>query len=346
MSTIPGPQAIPGPQSDPGHPVLDLIRRRRDARSQPGARADGYRLGVAVEGGGMRGVVSAAMLVALTDCGVRPCFDLVIGTSAGAISGAYFLTDTGWEALGVYFQELLTPEFISLRRLVGRRPVLSLEFLLESVLKGTRPLDWQAVLDSPIPLHVTVGSLDTLQPILLSGLDSPAQLQTALRAAACLPLLAEGPIPWHGDRLVDAGTLDGHPVRHAKELGCTHVLALSTRATGGRSRTPMPLERQVARRLERLQAGLGAAYLSKLAGYGEDKDLLAEASRSGAGDPLMFEIAPPPGVDLPSRLEREPDILLAAGIAGYEAAASAITGRPIRASLRLVPHPSTPLWDT
>lgn len=327
------------------HPVLDLIRRRRASGSQPGARTDGHRLGVAVEGGGMRGVISAAMLVALTDCGVRECFDLVIGTSAGAISGAYFLTDTGWEALGVYFQELLTTDFISLRRVVGRRPVLSLEFLLESVLKGTRPLDWQAVLDSPIPLHITVGSLDTLRPILLSNLDSPEELQTALRAAACLPLLAEGPIPWRGDRLVDAGALDGHPVRHAKTLGCTHVLSLSTRAIRGRSSTPLTLERHVARRLERLQAGLGAAYLSKLAGYGQDKDMLAEASRTGTGDPLMLEIAPPGDMALPSRLEREPEILLAGAMAGYEAAASTMTGHAVRASLRLVPHPSTPLWD-
>ena len=47
------------------HPVVELIRRRAEQRSEPGSRQDAHRLALVVEGGGMRGVVSAGMTSAL-----------------------------------------------------------------------------------------------------------------------------------------------------------------------------------------------------------------------------------------------------------------------------------------
>ncbi len=38
------------------HPVTQILYRRRDEGSLPGARADGCRVGLVVEGGGMRGL--------------------------------------------------------------------------------------------------------------------------------------------------------------------------------------------------------------------------------------------------------------------------------------------------
>ena len=47
-----------------GHPVVQAIRRRRDEGSKPGRRTDGRRIALVIEGGGMRGVVSAGMTAA------------------------------------------------------------------------------------------------------------------------------------------------------------------------------------------------------------------------------------------------------------------------------------------
>jgi predicted acylesterase/phospholipase RssA len=76
---------------DPDHPVLMLLRRRHQDRSTPGKRPseDRAKLGLAVEGGGMRGVVSAAMLAALEDLGYADVFDALYASSSGAINCAY-----------------------------------------------------------------------------------------------------------------------------------------------------------------------------------------------------------------------------------------------------------------
>jgi len=49
------------PSDGPIHPVLQALLERKRIGSLPGARSDGMRIGLAVEGGGMKGVISAAM---------------------------------------------------------------------------------------------------------------------------------------------------------------------------------------------------------------------------------------------------------------------------------------------
>lgn len=84
--------AAAGPQIDTSHATLQLIRRRLMERSRPGARTDGFKLGLVVEGGGMRGCVSGGGLQAMHDLGMRDVFDAVYGSSAGAINSTYFLS--------------------------------------------------------------------------------------------------------------------------------------------------------------------------------------------------------------------------------------------------------------
>lgn len=60
---------------DVNHPVLALLRQRRKVRSIPGKRSDEAKVGLAVEGGGMRGVVSARILTTLDDLGFAEAID-------------------------------------------------------------------------------------------------------------------------------------------------------------------------------------------------------------------------------------------------------------------------------
>ena len=82
--------ALPAPELLQ-HPVLTALQERRRTRSKPGARQDGYKIALAVEGGGLRGSVSAGMASALAHLGAEDAFDMVLGSSAGSIIGAYFV---------------------------------------------------------------------------------------------------------------------------------------------------------------------------------------------------------------------------------------------------------------
>jgi predicted patatin/cPLA2 family phospholipase len=72
--------------------VLAALKRRLRDGTKPGSRAahDTMKIGLAVEGGGMKGVVSAGACGELLRLGMYDCFDAVYGSSAGAMNLTYF----------------------------------------------------------------------------------------------------------------------------------------------------------------------------------------------------------------------------------------------------------------
>lgn len=72
----PQQQQLGGPG---GHPVLRLLLSRLQDGSGPRSRGDNFKLGLVVEGGGMRGIVTGAMLMGLQDMGMLNVFDAVYG---------------------------------------------------------------------------------------------------------------------------------------------------------------------------------------------------------------------------------------------------------------------------
>ena len=74
------------------HAVVQLLAQRfQDPNSFPGDRNDPYQLALCLEGGGMRGAVSAGMAAAIASLGLTNCFDSVYGSSAGSVIGAYMV---------------------------------------------------------------------------------------------------------------------------------------------------------------------------------------------------------------------------------------------------------------
>jgi predicted acylesterase/phospholipase RssA len=76
------------------HPVVEAVMSRWKANSKPGQRAYGdvNKIALSIEGGGMRGCVSAGATAALNILGIHDTIDVVYGSSAGAMIGAYFIS--------------------------------------------------------------------------------------------------------------------------------------------------------------------------------------------------------------------------------------------------------------
>ena len=94
------------------HPVIEAVVARWKARSTPKSRleeadkhGDNNKIAVAIEGGGMRGCVSAGATAALHYLGLTDSVDVVYGSSAGSMIGAYFCTRQP-EGMGIYYKTL------------------------------------------------------------------------------------------------------------------------------------------------------------------------------------------------------------------------------------------------
>ena len=215
------------------HDVLRVIEGRARSGSRPGHRDDGLRIALSIEGGGMRGTVSAGMALALYERGLLPAFDAVYGSSAGAISGAWLVSSDpeglrGW-ADPDYARSLIRWS-APLHRRPRRRPVVDVETLIEVLYQTEFPMDFASILTSPIEYHplatdTATGESTDLRPLITDA----AELRLALRASASLPFLAGPPIELHDRRFYDAGVAESIPFRTPLAQGATHILVLRSR---------------------------------------------------------------------------------------------------------------------
>ena len=306
------------------HPVLEALRRRRDRGHTAAHPADDLRIGLAVEGGGIRGVVSAAMLCALEDLGLSQAFDAVYATSAGAINSAYFLDGGSWYPLSIYYDDLTTRRFVDFRRAL-RGHILDLDYVFDIIDHG-KPLGYEKVISSPTPLHVAVTLVDELRTEVATGFTSREELRTALLAGAWLPIALRGTADYHGRRALDGGVLTPHPYRLALEDGCTHVLSLSTRPIRPPAERRLPARRYVVRHLDRIRPGLGAAYDRAMIRYREERRMLQRRMLEPGEAPWVLDLAPLPWMQEVKRHEIDSGRILAGARGAYEVMHCAVEG--------------------
>ncbi len=179
--------ALAGPAAS--HEVLRALAARAREGSQPGARDDALRIALVIEGGGMRGILSGGMALALAELGLVPAFDAIYGASAGAITGAWLLSRP--EGLLGWSEPAYVRTLIRRTAPLRGRPLADVRALIEDLYQTTFPMDFAAVLASPVEFHPLATDAATGQSTdLYPFIGNEAELRLALRASAALPLLA------------------------------------------------------------------------------------------------------------------------------------------------------------
>lgn len=311
---------LPLPNDDE---VLRALLRRRDT----GDRSDGHRIALVVSGGGMRGVYAGGMAHALDDAGLGGCFDVVYGSSAGAYIGAALLLGDGRGAAHIFFEDMACRAFIDPRRLRTRRPMVSLDHLLGHILAVAKPLPWERLRDSPVPLRVIATAADDLTAHVLEP-TTVDEWRLALRATAAIPFLAGRPVTLHGRRWIDGSVAEPLAVPRALRDGATHVLALVNRTLPEmRGTDPGTGPARWARALDRLAPGLGSM-AHESARHGPTLAVLDDAGHPSRTGVHLLAVLPTDDVGVrglttdPARVERAARI----GHASLTAALARVTG--------------------
>jgi predicted patatin/cPLA2 family phospholipase len=269
-----------------------------------------------VEGGAMRGVISAGMVSALEALGLVDTFDAVYGSSAGALNAAYFLAGQAAIGTAIYYEDINTYRFIDLRRSLRRRPILNLEFLMGDVLRRRKRLDIERVLAASAPLSILATDAATATATRFQNFADEADLIGAMRASATMPIVAGGPVVFRGGRYFDASLTEPIPVPTAEADGYTHLLVLLTRPDA-EPRSLSALDRLfVIPRLRRLSPTLAARFIDRSEPYATLLRCI-DAGIGPKGRAVVQGIRPPPPTI--SNLERRRSRLVAGAERGYRA---------------------------
>jgi predicted patatin/cPLA2 family phospholipase len=296
------------------HPVSEVLRERAASGSTPGARRDRHRVALALEGGGMRGVVSAGMAAALERLGLTASFDLVVGSSAGAINGGALVAGVAGGCVAAYHGPFASRSFVNPVRVMWGRPVIDVDYVLgydSATLDAARH---ERALASPIALHCVAVDVDTAAAVDLYGMRSKRDLWDALLASSRMPWAGGAPVQFAGRRYVDGGLASPIPVAEALAAGATHVLALQTRPYGVPRKSASRLaDRFIERHLRQLNPALVTLYRERVDCYEQTVDDIARRSLDvAAGPPHVLGLRPPAGTPVVGQLERRPAILAAA----------------------------------
>lgn len=295
-------------------------------------RSDGYKLAIAVEGGGMRGVLSSGMLLALEQLGMRPCFDFIVGTSAGALSAAFFVAELATEGSVLFYSDLNTAPFLDRRRLLRGGPAVDLDYLIGSAARQ-RGLVFADINASDLLLYATVSPVDPDNPSRVFRVyGSNKRIASVLTATASLPVLAGDSRPVDDERYVDGGLHEQIPWRTAASLGATHLLVLPSRPVTAEDELSSGsfVERIAVNRVVKMRHGGHVADL--VAQLPERATQQMWSLRAIAdGDAVMLDqgedhwdghlelIDVPTSVELPSRLESQRPKLVDGLVAGAQA---------------------------
>lgn len=117
------------------NPVFQLMKDRKLEKSKVWDRTDGQKLGVVIEGGSHRAVVSAAFLLELLAMGYRDSIDVLYGESVGACNGAVFASGQLPEAIKTYWQLVNNLAFINPLRIAIGRPMVDINFFMTQLEK-------------------------------------------------------------------------------------------------------------------------------------------------------------------------------------------------------------------
>ncbi len=201
-----------------------------------------------LSGGGARGLAHIGALEVFLDRGIA--FDLVVGTSMGAIVGALFASGKTPEEILALARK--TP-WLALLGLSPREGIFSRK-KLSAFLAEHLPERFE---DLSLPLVVTAVELGRGRPLYLRE----GGLVSAVLASAAYPgLLA--PVEREGVLLVDGGVLDNLPVDAARFLGAEEVYAVDVSAGFGEEAPSKNLLGVARRAVELMQAQLTAVRLA------------------------------------------------------------------------------------
>lgn len=321
------------------HAVTEVLAARRAAGSGPLDRDDGHRVVLAIEGGGSRATYSSGMVLALEELGLARCFDAVYGASAGALAGSWLVAGQAAQCCAGWWRPGLMDRVTNPARGLRGRPVVDVEYLINTVGEHVVPLRWDAVLAAEVLLHPVATDVETGDPVdLHDEITDPETLKLALRASACVPLLAGLPIEFAGRRLVDAAVAEPIPFHTAVRQDATHVLVLRTRRADQAAIDATRMEKALVSRLGASRVpGLVQVLGSRLEGRRADDGLLARASTDAEGVGVrvdgrdgvhLLEVRPPEDAEGVNPLETDPDRLRRACMVGRAALRAAVPDVP------------------
>lgn len=183
------------------------------------------KLGLVLEGGGMRGIYTVGVLDAFRKYNFMP--DYVIGVSAGASNAVSYISKQDGRALRTNINYINDKRYLSLENYIKTGSLFGMDFLYKEIPERLDPFNYGSFFANPCDFKVGVTNAETGKAEFY-GKDSLHEGSTVLRASSSIPLAAP-PVKYKGKIYFDGGTSAPIPVSQALKDGCDKLIVVLTR---------------------------------------------------------------------------------------------------------------------
>ena len=186
------------------------------------------KLGLVIEGGGMKCVYSAAILDRFLDDHIQ--FDYVIGVSAGSANGASFLAGQRDRNKRFYTEHLEDPMYFGMKPFLKTGNMFNLDYIYGDLTNsdGKDPLDYEAMMANPAELVIVSTDAVTGKPVYFTKDQMKKDHYVEVMASCALPALCK-PVRINGRAYYDGGISDAIPVQKALDDGCDKLVVLMSK---------------------------------------------------------------------------------------------------------------------
>ena len=187
------------------------------------------RLGLVIEGGGMKCAYTSGILDMMLDDGIRP--DYVIGVSAGAACGASYVARQRDRNRRFFVDYVERPDYMGWVAFChSKGNFFNLEYIYQNMTGegGEDALDYDAIMKNPCELWAVATDAETGEPYYFNKDDLHPDDYSVYMATCAIPIACR-PVKMYGHLFYDGGCSDALPVKRALEAGCDKVIVILCR---------------------------------------------------------------------------------------------------------------------
>lgn len=187
------------------------------------------KVGLVVEGGGMRGIYGCGVLDAFLENSIS--FPYGIGVSAGAANLASFVAEQEGRNYRFYTNYAFDDRYMSFKNYVTTGSFFGMDYIYSELNEVVDPIDFDKLVNTDTEYYVVAVDAVTSKPVYFSKEDVGKYKGDIFKASSAVPAMCR-PIEIDGKMYFDGGVADSIPVKRAMADGCDKIVAVLTRPRG------------------------------------------------------------------------------------------------------------------
>lgn len=254
------------------------------------------KVGLVLEGGGMRALFTAGVLDALLDVKELD-IDGIVGVSAGALFGANYVSGQKERAIRYNKKYARDKRYMGLHSWITTGNAVNKDFAFYELPFKLDVFDQEKFKESKIEFHVVMTNVENGQAEYVLIEDVFEQMEY-LRATSALPF-ASKIIEINGKKYLDGGISDSIPIDYCQSLGYDKIILVLTRPENSYKEDKLNfLYKLVYRKYPNL--------VERLINMGKDYEVVLKKIKNLENENKIFVIRPPKVLKI-GRLEKNED---------------------------------------